>query len=184
MTLRISGIVKESIVDGRGLRLVVFCQGCPHHCPGCHNPQTHDFEGGTEVDIEKIVDEVLKNPVLQGVTFSGGEPFCQAQAFYELGKRLKGIPGRRLDLMVYSGWTYDQLLEKSKTEPGVKRLLGICDTLMDGPYIEAQRDLTLRYRGSRNQRYIDLIRTRMTGRLFLVEEESYSDRRKNLRRGL
>lgn len=97
MKLRISGVVRESIVDGRGLRFVVFCQGCPHHCPGCHNPATHDFEAGTDVDIQRIVEEVAKNPMLQGVTFSGGEPFCQAAAFAELGQALKALPGRRLD---------------------------------------------------------------------------------------
>lgn len=76
-TLRIAGVVRESIVDGKGLRFVVFCQGCPHHCPGCHNPQTHDFLGGYDIDTNKIVAEIKKNPLLQGVTFSGGEPFCQ-----------------------------------------------------------------------------------------------------------
>ena len=89
--LRLSGVVKESIVDGKGLRFVVFCQGCPHHCPECHNPHTHDFNAGTDTDIEKIVSEVLKNPMLQGVTFSGGEPFCQAEAFAALAKRLKEV---------------------------------------------------------------------------------------------
>lgn len=176
MKLRISGVVRESIVDGRGLRFVVFCQGCPHHCPGCHNPATHDFEAGTDVDIQRIVEEVSKNPMLQGVTFSGGEPFCQAAAFAELGQALKAMPGRRLDLMVYSGWTLEQLWEKAKQEPEVGRLLEVCDTLVDGPFIMAQRDLTLKYRGSRNQRYIDLVQTRRTGKVELVQEQSFSDR--------
>ena len=91
-TLRIAGVVRESIVDGKGLRFVVFCQGCPHHCPGCHNPQTHDFLGGYDIDTNKIVAEIKKNPLLQGVTFSGGEPFCQAAAFADLGKKIKAIP--------------------------------------------------------------------------------------------
>lgn len=182
MTLRISGVVKESIVDGKGLRFVVFCQGCPHHCPGCHNPQTHDFEAGTDVELDKIVQEVVQNPLLQGVTFSGGEPFCQAPAFAELGRRLKALPGRRLDLMVYSGWTLEQLQEKAREEPAVGELLQVCDTLVDGPFLLAQRDLTLRYRGSRNQRYIDLVGTRMSGRVTLVEEESFSDRGRYRRR--
>lgn len=181
MTLRISGLVAESIVDGKGMRYVVFCQGCPHHCPGCHNPATHDFEGGREVELQEIVSEIAKDPLLQGVTFSGGEPFCQAAAFAELARMLKALPGRRLDLMVYSGWTYEQLLEKAKDEPAVGELLGLCDTLMDGPFLLAQRDLTLRYRGSRNQRYIDLLRTRMNGRVVLMEESGGYGRSRYLR---
>lgn len=179
-TIRLSGVVKESIVDGKGLRFVVFCQGCPHHCPECHNPQTHDFDAGTDTDIQKIVDEVQKNPMLQGVTFSGGEPFCQAEAFAELAKRLKAA-NRKLDLMAYSGWTYEQLLKKAETEPAVGELLRLCDTLVDGPFIAAQKDLTLRYRGSKNQRYIDLVRTRITGKVTLMEEGGYSDRRSRYR---
>jgi len=179
-TLRLSGVVKESIVDGKGLRFVVFCQGCPHHCPGCHNPHTHDFNAGTDTDIEKIVEEVKKNPMLQGVTFSGGEPFCQAGAFAALARRLKE-ENRKLDLMVYSGWTYEQLVKKSEEEPAVGELLKLCDTLVDGPFILAQKDLTLRYRGSRNQRYIDLVRTRISGKVTLVEEGGWSDRRSRYR---
>lgn len=175
-TLRLSGIVKESIVDGAGLRLVVFSQGCPHHCPECHNPHTHDFNAGTDTDIQKIVDEVLKNPMLQGVTFSGGEPFCQAEAFAALANRLKE-ENRKLDLMVYSGWTYEQLLKKAEEEPAVGELLRLCDTLVDGPFIAAQKDLTLRYRGSRNQRYIDLVRTRVSNKVTLIEEGGWTDRR-------
>lgn len=179
-TLRLSGVVKESIVDGAGLRLVVFSQGCPHHCPECHNPHTHDFNAGTDTDVQKIVDEVLKNPMLRGVTFSGGEPFCQADGFAELAKRLK-VENRKLDIMVYSGWTYEQLIEKAKKEPAVEKLLHLCDTMVDGPFIVAQKDLTLRYRGSKNQRYIDLNRTRISGKVTLVNEFGWVDRRTKYR---
>lgn len=174
--LRISGVVRESIVDGKGLRFVVFCQGCPHHCPGCHNPQTHDFAGGYEIELDKIVREVEKNPLLQGVTFSGGEPFCQAAAFAELAKRLKAIPGMRLNIMSYSGWTYEQLCERAKTDDGVRELLAISDYLVDGPFVLAERDLTLRYRGSRNQRYIDLHQTRVAGKVVPAAETQKSAR--------
>ena len=78
--IRISGIVEESIVDGPGLRYVLFTQGCPHHCPGCHNPQTHDFSGGYDADLDEIVRQIAGDPLMSGVTFSGGEPFCQAEA--------------------------------------------------------------------------------------------------------
>ena len=161
--LRIAGIVRESIVDGKGIRFTVFCQGCPHHCPGCHNPQTHPFDGGSLVKIERITQEIWKNPLLQGVTFSGGEPFCQAGAFAELAKLVHAMPGN-LDVTCYSGWTYEQLLEKAETEPDVAALLGECDYLVDGPFVLAKRDLTLRFRGSSNQRFLDLKKSRAAGK--------------------
>ena len=151
--LRISGCIADSIVDGPGMRYVVFVQGCPHHCPGCHNPQTHDFDGGYLADQDEIVRQVQADPLMSGVTFSGGAPFCQAQALCELGERIKAL-GK--NLVVYSGYTYEQLLQKGEQEPAVLKLLGLADLLVDGPYIEAQRDLSLQYRGSRNQRLIDL----------------------------
>ena len=83
--IKVSGIIKESIVDGPGIRYTVFVQGCPHHCEGCHNPQTHPFEGGTEKSVEEIFEDIKKNPLLSGVTFSGGEPFCQACELAKLG---------------------------------------------------------------------------------------------------
>ena len=153
--LRIAGIVRESIVDGKGIRFTVFCQGCPHHCPGCHNPQTHPFDGGSLVKIERITQEIGKNPLLQGVTFSGG--------FAELAKLVHAMPGN-LDVTCYSGWTYEQLLEKAETEPDVAALLGECDYLVDGPFVLAKRDLTLRFRGSSNQRFLDLKKSRAAGK--------------------
>lgn len=151
--LRISGVEPESIVDGPGFRYVIFTQGCPHHCPGCHNPQTHDFAGGKVADIPAILAEIQSDPLLQGVTFSGGEPFCQPAPLCAIARAVKGM-GK--DLVVYSGYTLEQLLERGKEDPAVLELLHLCDTLIDGPYIQAQRDLTLRYRGSANQRVIDL----------------------------
>ncbi len=150
--LRISGVEPESIVDGPGFRYVIFTQGCPHHCPGCHNPQTHDFAGGKVADIPAILAE-NQSHLLQGVTFSGGEPFCQPAPLCAIARAVKGM-GK--DLVVYSGYTLEQLLEWGKEDPAVLELLRLCDTLIDGPYIQAQRDLTLRYRGSANQRVIDL----------------------------
>jgi anaerobic ribonucleoside-triphosphate reductase activating protein len=151
--LRISGVEPESIVDGPGFRYVVFTQGCPHHCPGCHNPQTHDFEGGEWADLDAILREIREDPLLQGVTFSGGEPFCQPEALCVLAREVRAM-GK--DLVVYSGYTLEQLQEMEKKRPAVRELLELCDILVDGPYIEAQRDLTLRYRGSANQRVIRL----------------------------
>ena len=84
--LRLSGVISESIVDGPGFRYVVFTQGCPHGCPGCHNPQTHDFNGGTLIDPLTLLPEIDENPLLAGVTFSGGEPFCQPEALLPLAR--------------------------------------------------------------------------------------------------
>ena len=151
--LRISGCVADSIVDGPGLRFTVFVQGCPHHCPGCHNPQTHDFSGGRAADLKELLKEIRENPILTGVTFSGGEPFAQPEALCPLAERLRAL-GK--DLMVYSGYTLEQLLELAKTRPAVGRLLSLCDILVDGPYLEEQRDLDLLFRGSANQRMIYL----------------------------
>ena len=98
--LQIAGIVRESIVDGPGIRFTVFCQGCPHHCPGCHNPQTHPFDGGQQAGVSRLVKEIRKNPLLQGVTFSGGEPFCQPGAFAALSRREKAVVTAFIDIRV------------------------------------------------------------------------------------
>ncbi len=151
--LRISGIEPESIVDGPGFRYVVFVQGCPHGCPGCHNPQTHDFSGGSQADMNSILADIAENPLLSGVTFSGGEPFSQPEALCWLAHQVKTM---RKHLMVYSGYTYEELLELGKERPAITELLELTDTLVDGPYLEEERDLTLSFRGSRNQRIIQL----------------------------
>lgn len=161
--LRIAGIVRESIVDGPGFRFVVFTQGCPHHCQGCHNPQSHDFTGGYDCLPEKLLAEVDKNPLLAGVTISGGEPFCQPEALCELAE---GVNRRGLDLMIYSGYTYEHLLEMGGS---ASRLLSLCGTLVDGRFELAQRDLTLLFRGSRNQRVINLAATRAAEHVVLAE---------------
>ncbi len=162
MELRVAGIENESIVDGPGFRLAVFAQGCPHHCPGCHNPQTHPFEGGTMMDVGSIADMLEGNPLLRGVTLSGGEPFCQPEAMAQLAALAHE---RGKDVVCYTGYTLEQLLAMDK--PAVRSLLGEIDILVDGPYIEAQRDLTLLFRGSSNQRLIDLPATLASGEVRL-----------------
>ena len=165
MEIRISGIVNDSIVDGRGIRLTVFTQGCPHHCPGCHNPQTHDFAGGRVEDTDVIFDMFRKNPLLRGITFSGGEPFCQPKPLLALAKQVHAL---HKDVTAYSGWTYEQLV--SMHNPDVDALLNACDVLVDGPYIEQQRNLELLFRGSENQRLIDMHATpRRNGRVTLLQ---------------
>lgn len=151
--LRIAGIVRESIVDGPGFRFTIFCQGCPHHCPDCHNPMTHDFEGGKEVTFERLLTEIDKNPLLSGVTFSGGEPFCQAESFALLADQ---IHERNLDIVTFTGYTYEQLRKMEEDNPAIGQLLSRTDLLIDGPFIKEEKDLTLQFRGSRNQRIIDM----------------------------
>jgi len=151
--LKVSGIIEESIVDGPGLRFSVFTQGCPHCCPGCHNPGTHDFDGGYEMDIDEIFRRFKANPLLSGITFTGGEPFCQPEPLYHLGKKVKAM-GKTI--VLFSGYTWEQLIEKSHQEIYVKQLLSIGDILIDGPFIEALKDLELLFRGSSNQRIIEL----------------------------
>ena len=161
--LNVCGIEPESIVDGKGIRFVVFVQGCPHRCPGCHNPQSHPFEGGTPTDVRDLFRQVCENPLLKGVTFSGGEPFCQPGPLAELGKLAHS---RHLDVTTYTGYTYERLL--AMRDPAVDALLAETDVLIDGPFVLEKRDLTLRFRGSGNQRVIDLNETRRQNRV--VEE--------------
>lgn len=153
--LNVCGVEPESIVDGKGIRFVVFVQGCPHRCPGCHNPQTHPFEGGTPMTVDSLFRRICKNPLLKGVTFSGGEPFCQPGPLAELGRM---VHGRGLDVTTYTGYLYEELLDLHR--PGVDALLEQTDILVDGPFLQEQKDLTLHFRGSRNQRVINLCETR------------------------
>ena len=167
--LRIAGTVKDSIVDGPGIRYVIFTQGCPHHCPGCHNPQTHDFLGGQDADLEKMLREILENPILSGVTFSGGEPFCQAEALLPLAEAIKE---NEKHLMIYTGYLLEQL--QKMEHPAIAKLLDLADILVDGPFIEKEKNLTLSFRGSENQRVIDMRKTRNTGEIVLYRSE-YED---------
>ena len=167
--MRIAGTVSESIVDGPGLRLTVFTQGCPHRCPGCHNPGTHDPAGGREVSVAELAAELAAelsgNPLTDGLTLSGGEPFCQAAECAALAEAVHALGG---NVWVYTGWRYEALVQES--DPARLRLLAAADVLVDGPYVESERSLELRWRGSRNQRLIDLDATRRTGRLTLLTE--------------
>lgn len=167
--LRIAGIQQDSIVDGPGIRCVIFTQGCPHRCPGCHNPQTHDPEGGRAADVQEILTQIAGNPLASGVTFSGGEPFVQAKALVPVAEGVKKM-GKHL--MIYTGYLYEQLANSH--EPEVQRLLMLADVLVDGPFMMEERDLTLPYRGSANQRVIDLEKTRERGEVVLFRSE-YED---------
>lgn len=153
--IRLAGYDPDSIVNGSGYRFVFYTQGCPHHCPGCHNPQTHAYVEGSLIEIQKCINLMKRmkqiKPLVCGITFSGGEPFIQAEACYRIG--VAAIENG-LNIWCYTGYVYEDL-KKMKNEY-VHKLLEITDVLIDGPYIEAERDLDLRFRGSRNQRIIFL----------------------------
>lgn len=152
--MRIAGFVQESIVDGEGFRLVVFVQGCPHKCEGCHNPHTHDFDAGYEVDTSEIIGMMDCNPLLDGITLSGGEPFCQSMACKELAD---AAHRRGLNVWCYTGFTWEGLWRIRDYD--YIELLKSVDVLVDGPYIEEQKTLELPWRGSKNQRVLDIPRS-------------------------
>ena len=156
--LKLSGIVEDSIVDGPGIRVTIFCQGCPHHCPGCHNPETWDFSGGTAMEEEQLVQIVRSNPLCRGVTFSGGEPFAQAAGFARLARLLKA---QGYEVASYSGYTFEQLLLGT---PEQRALLDTIDVLIDGPFVQAEKSLELAFRGSRNQRILDVPKSLLAGK--------------------
>ena len=158
MNMRIAGLVNDSIVDGPGLRLAIFAQGCPHHCPGCHNPESHDFAGGSDMDTEKIIARMDANPLLDGITLTGGEPFEQPDACRILAD---AAHARGLNVWAYSGYTFEQLC----AVPEKRRLLEACDVLVDGPFLLEERSLDLRFRGSKNQRAIDVPASLQSGRV-------------------
>ena len=165
--LILAGITEDSIVDGPGIRTTFYCQGCPHHCPGCHNPETWSFEGGYDCEIDKIINAMDENPLLDGITLSGGDPLYQPEASYSLASRVKE---KGLNVVVFTGYTYEELMELQKEDPWVGKLLEVTDILIDGRYEKDLRDLTLLFRGSQNQRVIDMNRSREEGRPVLHEK--------------
>ena len=152
-TLWLAGVIRESIVDGPGIRFVVFTQGCPHHCPGCHNPGTHDPAGGYDSRIDNLVAEFRKNPMLKGITLSGGDPFAQAAACAALARRIHAL-GK--DVITFTGYTFERLLEGADEDNAWRELLEETDILIDGPFLLAEKTLMLPFRGSRNQRMLDV----------------------------
>lgn len=162
MRLRIAGYVQESVVDGPGIRFVIFTQGCPHRCDGCHNPETWDFHGGREVEEEEIVELIRRSKLLRGVTFSGGEPFMQPAPLASLGRKIKGMG---LDIVTYTGYTFEELVSRSLHDADIRALLEVSDLLIDGRFIKEERDLSLPFRGSRNQRIIRVADSLAAGRV-------------------
>jgi len=153
-----AGVVSDSIVDGPGIRTTYFAQGCPHRCEGCQNPETWAFGAGTATDVEELARRARENPLCRGVTFSGGEPFAQAEGFCALAELLRADG---YEIASYTGYTFEELRDRGTAAQ--KRLLGLLDVLVDGPFVLAQRSLELPFRGSANQRLIDVPESLRTG---------------------
>jgi len=164
--MRLSGITQESLVDGPGLRYVIFAQGCQHCCPHCQNPETWDVNAGKEFSVKQVI-RLLKQQkkTKRGVTFSGGEPFLQAA---ELAEVAQAAHEKGWDVVTYTGFTYEELIEDGSD--GVKALVSASDILIDGKYIHKLRNTRLQFRGSSNQRMIDVAATQKSGQIVLWKE--------------
>jgi len=169
MKLRLaSPITRDSIVDGPGLRAVIWTQGCFHHCPGCHNPSTHNPFGGFEMDTADVIEQLASLRLQKGITLSGGEPFLQPLPLAEIARaaRLRG-----LNVWCFSGYTFEQLTDRTSPEYEKRlQLLRLIDVLVDGRFVREKRDISLRFRGSSNQRIIDVPRSLSLGAVCLNEE--------------
>lgn len=163
MRFRSAGLVNDSIVDGPGLRLAVFAQGCPHHCPECHNPQSHDFSGGEWGDTDEILRIAADNCLLDGITLTGGEPFCQPEACAEIAR---GAHALGLNVWAYTGYLFENLLNGTDAQ---RELLRNTDVLVDGPFKIELKSLDVRFRGSKNQRLIDVPKSLNAGRVIELE---------------
>ena len=168
MKISLSGITGDSIVDGPGIRLTIFTQGCPPHCPGCHKPPTHDPNGGSWGDTEDILAGIAENPLLDGITLSGGDPFMQPKECTELAK---GAHKHGLNVWTYTGYTWEALF--AENDPDKIALLKESDVLIDGPFLLAERSLELKFRGSRNQRIIDVKKSLQAGEIILWEDHTF-----------
>ena len=153
----------DSIVDGEGIRTVVWTQGCSHNCEGCHNPSTHDFKGGFEVDIDEIINDLNKIEFQRGITFSGGDPMFQAEACNAIAVAAKA---KGLNVCCYTGFTFEKLLNNPKTLEFLKNI----DVLVDGKFILKQRSLNLDFRGSKNQRIIDVPKSLKENKVILAKK--------------
>lgn len=165
-TYNYAGIDTYDINNGKGFGITLFVQGCPHHCEGCHNPQTWDFDGGRSLDLN-VIDNIIKiaeDDNIVRLTISGGEPFANMVPCTIAACRFKSLYPNKT-IWVYSGYTYEEIM----SIPNATDLLDWCDVLVDGPYIQEKRDLSLPFRGSSNQRIIDLNETRQANKVVLLD---------------
>lgn len=166
MRIKLFGTANDSIVDGPGIRYAVFTQGCPHHCEGCHNPNSHDVNGGYWEDTENIINKIKRNPLLDGVTLSGGEPFLQAKACAKIAEKAHEAG---LNVVTYTGFVFEELLEKASEENGFMKLLESTDILVDGRFELDKRSIDLNFKGSSNQRLLDVKKSLAEGVAVLSE---------------
>ena len=164
--IRLAGIAYESLVNGPGMRRVIFSQGCKHNCLGCFNEDTHDFLGGEERDIELLIDDLKNNPMINGVTFSGGDPFEQADKFAYMAKRIKELG---LNIWCYTGYTFEYILENLNKRDGWEELLNNIDVLVDGKFEISKKIDGLKFKGSTNQRIIDVNQSLKNKKIKLIE---------------
>lgn len=162
----------DSIVDGPGLRTVIWTQGCAHHCKGCQNPQTWDFNGGGLVSVDDVLEAIDELEYQTGITFSGGDPMYQVEACDRIAAYCKD---KGYNIWVYTGFTYEEVLKLSEKNPTYMDFLKKIDVLVDGRFILEQRDLNLLFRGSRNQRLIDMPKTLESGKVVLLNEYEYNE---------
>lgn len=171
LNIRMYGTVNDTIVDGPGLRFGVFVQGCSHHCPGCHNPESQLVDGGTMRTVDDVLAEIKENPLISRVTLSGGEPFEQPEAVAQLARALKG---GGYNLWAFTGYLYEDLLKQSEENEAIAEILAVIDVLVDGPFVQALHSYELKWRGSSNQRLIDMPATRRRGEVVLWEQPTFT----------
>ena len=149
--LQILNVIEDTMVDGPGFRTAIYCAGCRHQCPGCHNPQSWDFSGGRTATTDELMRIIEADPYTRGVTFTGGDPMYQPEGFAELARAIRQRTPQK-DIWCYTGFTFEHLF----VNPRQRALLDQLDVLVDGPFLREQRDETLLFRGSHNQRIIDV----------------------------
>ena len=169
-TIRLAGIAYESLVNGPGVRRVFFSQGCNHNCKGCFNPETHSFELGEEKDMDELIEGVINNPFIKGVTFSGGDPLEQADKFAYIAKELKNkIKDREFNIWCYTGYKFEYIIDNLEKRIGWKELINNIDVLVDGKFEEDKKEEGLKFRGSSNQRIIDIKESLKFERIIVLE---------------
>ncbi|WP_010236035.1 anaerobic ribonucleoside-triphosphate reductase activating protein [Clostridium arbusti] len=163
--IRLAGMIYESLSNGPGLRRVLFSQGCKHNCKSCFNSHTHSFEGGELMDMDHIIEDIVNNPMLRGVTFSGGDPLEQAEKFAYIARRVKES-GK--SVWVYTGYTFEEIRSARRENPSWDKLLNYVDVLIDGKFDIDKKDEKLKFRGSTNQRIIDIKKSLITGEVCTI----------------
>ena len=176
--LAVPYLQSDSIVDGEGIRTVIWTQGCAHKCPGCHNPMTHSFDEGYLLDIEEVKEMIDDLEGQDGITFSGGDPLYQVEECLELAKYIKS---KKLNIWCYTGFTYETLIKMSEKNPSIKEFLKTIDILIDGPFVLEKKSLDCPFRGSTNQRIIDTKRSIKEKKVCLVEKYNKEEKKKNQR---